>query len=178
MQTQVMPQYSIVISPPGTVLEQVKQLKQELRAAIGWYKSVNALAHITFNVFEAGPIQLAAWEAYLAAFTATQQPASLCFDHTASFANGAFYLAPDIASEQLLTGMMQDFHTGAPESAPVTTTLPHMSVGRGLDRRQLAIARAVIPGVAIRFTCDDLVLRRFNPDRMQYDIFKRFAFGQ
>ncbi len=173
-----MSQYSIVISPPEAVLEQVKQLKQALRAAIGWYKSVNALAHITFNVLEADAIQLAAWEAYLAAFTAMQQPAPLCFDHTGSFANGAFFLAPDAASEQVLTRMMLDFHAEAPEPAPVTTTNPHMSVARGLDPQQLAIARVVIPGVAIRFTCNDLVLRLFNPDRMQYDIYKRFAFDR
>ena len=173
----MMQQYSIVLSPPEPVLEQVKQWKQSLRAAIGWYKSVNALAHITFNVFEAGEERLAAWEAYLAAFVAVRQPVFLLLDHTGTFANGAFYLAPDAASELVLIRIMKDFHARAPERASVIITTPHMSVGRGLDAGQLAIAQALIREPRIGFTCNDLVLRRFNKDRMQYDIYKRFLFA-
>lgn len=172
-----MTRYSVVISPPEATLEAVKELKQRLRAAIGWYKSVNALAHITFNVLETGDTGLAAWEAYLAAFTATQHSLDLRFCSTGSFANGAFYLAPDDTSEQALTGMMTAFHTAAPETADIRVYTPHMTIGRGLDAGQLAIANTLIPAADIRFTCEDLVLRRFNPDRKQYDIYKRFSFG-
>ncbi|PSK89802.1 2'-5' RNA ligase [Taibaiella chishuiensis] len=173
-----MQQYSIVLSPPEPVLEQVKQWKRSLRAAIGcWYKSVNALAHITFNEFKAGEERLAVWKAYLAAFTAMQHTLYLRFGSTGSFANGAFYLAPDAASESVLIAMMKDFHARAPERASVTITTPHMTIGRGLDAGQLAIAKTLIPAADIRFTCEDLVLRRFNPDRKQYDIYKRFSFG-
>lgn len=172
-----LPKYSVVLSPPDETLELVKALKQRLRAAIGWYKSVNALAHITFNVFEADETMLQQWEAYLTDFAARQQYQPLLFDHTGTFANGAFFLAPDAASEHVLVRMMKDFHGGTFLDAPVKSATPHISIGRQLTADELATAHALIPEVALGFTLQDIVLRRFNESRKQYDIYKRFAFG-
>lgn len=170
-------QYSVAISPPDIVIERVRQLKQELRSAIGWYPSVNALAHITFNVFRSDTPALLQWEKYIAHFAAQQSPVSLRFNRTDAFSNGAFFLAPDEASEHVLTDMMQDFHRLTPFSTHQSVK-PHISIARRLNTGQLAIARALIPAVDIRFVCNDLVLRHFNESRKQYDIYRRFEFGR
>lgn len=171
-------QCSVAISPPVMVIERVRQLKQKLRSAIGWYPSVNALAHITFNVFRSDAPALLQWEEYIAHFATQQSSGSLHFNRTDAFSNGAFFLAPDEASEHVLTDMMQDFHRPAPFSPTARQSLkPHISIARRLSTSQLAIARALIPAIDIRFVCNDLVLRRFNKSRKQYDIYKRFGFG-
>ncbi len=169
--------YSVVISPPDAVIGQVRQLKQQLRQAIGWYGSVSALAHITFNVFEAGTEALQRWELYTAGFAIQQQPVYLQFPHTGTFANGAFFLAPDEDSDQCLIRMMQAFHLQAPLPAR-QSAMPHMSIGRRLSAAQLAIAQSLIRDTDIHFECRDLVLRRFNETRRQYDIYKRFPFRE
>lgn len=171
-----MSQYSVVISPPDPVLEEVRQMKQALRSAINWYSSVNALAHITFNVFEAEDDEIARWEAYVASFAAQQSSFAIRLDHTSTFSNGAFFLEPDDHSDLLLIQMMKAFHQQAPFSAKESVT-PHLSIGRRLKPEQLPLARALIREVDIRFVCDNLVLRRFNEGRKQYDIYKRFPFG-
>lgn len=171
-----MPRYSVVISPPDPVIEEVRQMKQRLRSAIGWYSSVHALAHITFNVFDAGDDDLARWEAYVAGFAAQQSPLAVRLDHTGTFSNGAFFLAPDDLSDLLLIQVMKVFHQQAPFPAQESVT-PHMSIGRRLTAEQLPVARALIRETDIRFVCDNLVLRRFNETRKQYDIYKPFPFG-
>lgn len=170
-------QYSIVISPPDVVIEQVQRLKLQLRSAIGWYSSVNAWAHITFNVFRADAITLLRWEQYAAAFVAARSPMPLRFLHTDAFANGAFFLAPDEPSKQWLVPMMQAFHRQAPITGAQQSVNPHLSIGRRLSPDQLSIAKTLIPSADIRFVCSDLVLRRFNPERGQYNIYRRFGFG-
>jgi len=173
-----MTKYSVVISPPDTVIEAVRQLKQQLRQAIGWYHSVNALAHITFCEFHAGTDTLARQEAYIARFAAGQSPVTLRFDHTGIFASGAFYLAPDEASGQLLGRMMKDFQLGMRLPAYKPPATPHLSISRRLGATQLPVAGTVIGEVDISFYCEDIVLRRFNETRRQYDIYRRFPFGK
>lgn len=167
--------YSVAISPPDAVLEQVRQLKQQLRGAIGWYHSAGALAHLSFHLFHSDAGTLPNWEAYIENFAARQSPVFLQFDHTDSFVNGAFFLAPDEASEQILARMIKDFHRKT-TWFPGEVVRPHMSLARRLKSSQLAVARKLIPEVNINFVCEDLVLRRFNPKRGQYDIYRRFPF--
>lgn len=167
--------YSVAISPPDTVIEAVREMKQRLRGAIGWYNSVNALAHTTFNVFQAGSDALTVWEDYISRFAAQQKSVLLRFSHTGNFSNGAFFLAPDENSERLLVDMMQAFHRKAPLDAH-QSMVPHISIARLLTLDQLAIARTLIPEADVYFKCSDLVLRRFNEFRRQYDIYRRFSF--
>lgn len=171
-----MERYAVAISPPDPVIEQVRELKQKLRSVIGWYKSVNAHAHITFNVFGADPVMLNRWERYTAGFAVQQVPVPLQFIHTDTFPNGTFFLTPDESSARSLTHMMKAFHLQAPLPAKQSLT-PHISIGRQLTPEYLSVARALIRETDIRFVCSDIVLRRFNNSRMQYDIYKRFPFG-
>ncbi len=170
-------QYSVAISPPDAVIQQIKKLKQKLQAIIGWYSSANAPAHITFNLFQSDACPDLRWETYIDRFALQQPPVSLRFDRTGSFENGAFFLAPDEPSRQLLVNLMKRFHRMSPLSRYQSTT-PHISIGRRLTSNQLSVARLLIREVDIQFICRDIVLRRFNESRKQYDLYQRFPFGQ
>lgn len=168
---------SVAVSPPDRVIEQVRQLKQKLRSNIGWYNSINALAHITFNVFQTNSETLTLWEAYMNHFAAQQSPVPLRFNRTGTFTGGAFFLAPDETSERILVEMMKAFHSDTPLPARQSVT-PHISIGRRLTVYQLSVARKLIPEADIHFVCSDIVLRRFNEDLKQYDIYRRFNFEE
>lgn len=169
--------YTVVVSPPIPVIDAIAAMKEQLKERIGRYPSCNSQAHITFNLFTGGGETLQKWEDYLAAFTAQCSPMSLNFNHTGTFENGAFFLAPDEASQAKLVNMMKEFHRSAPANHFAKSTTPHISIGRQLSRQQLDIARELIQDVSVSFMCKDLVIRVFNPQRGQYDIYKRFTFG-
>lgn len=106
--------YSVVISPPDAVIGAVREMKQRLLGSIGWYHSVNALAHVTFAEFKADSDALILWERYVRSFAARQSPVLLTFNRTASSPKGVFFLAPDGRSARLMFDMMQSFHVQAP----------------------------------------------------------------
>lgn len=170
----MIPQYSVAISPPDSVIEQVRQLKQKLFTAIGPYGSAHSPAHISFDAFEIDHVAVLPYlEQRMAGFAAGQVPQPVVFDHLETFpANGTFFLAPDSASESLLVRMRKIFRRKSNKSFR-----PHMTIGRQLNPRQLSIAQALIQEADIRFSCNEIVLRRFNEVRQQYDIYKRFSFG-
>ena len=47
-----MAKYSVVFNPSETVIETVKELKEQLSTKIGWFPSKNSLAHITICEFD------------------------------------------------------------------------------------------------------------------------------
>src|SRR5690606_1572223 len=65
--------YSVVNHPPEEVIQKIAVLKKQLEDAIGWYHSVHALAHITFNVFQFRSSAISIWENYIANFVRYQQ---------------------------------------------------------------------------------------------------------
>ena len=172
-----MPIYSVAISPPEAVISQVADMKQQLKNKIGFYQSCNSLAHITINGFIGNEATLQRWQRYLTDFTANCTPMTLCFNRTGYFGNGAFFLAPDDESKVGLVGMMKRFHAGFPAAAFGKSTVPHISIGRQLNDDQLAVAKDLITNVDLSFVCDNLVIRKLNEDRGQYDIYKRFDFS-
>lgn len=52
-----MSKYSIVVHP-SELLDEIKRIKLGLKSLIGWYSSVNALAHFTICEFLADETQL------------------------------------------------------------------------------------------------------------------------
>lgn len=168
------PQYSVAISPPDSVIEQVRQLKQKLYTVIGPYGSAHSLAHISFDAFHINEDEvLSGLERRIAGFAATQTGVPLIFDQVGTFpGNGTFFLAPDRVSASLLVRMRKIFRRKDDNSFR-----PHISIGRRLTAEQLSKAKLLIWEADILFSCRDIVLRRFNEERKQYDIYKRFSFG-
>lgn len=172
-----MPLYSVAISPPEPILDEVRSLKLQLKKNVNrHYPSVNSLAHITFCLFHGNEPTLNRWEEYLQLFCAHIDSFPCRLDRTGSFWNGAFFLAPDEASRTRLIHIMKGFYKAAPKFAFGKSTQPHMSIGRQLSAEEVAIARTIIPSVDLSFLCDNLVIRQFNEAIEQYELYKRYYF--
>lgn len=173
-------QFSTAICPSEEVVEQVRLLKEELSEQTGWFGSRNADAHITLNLFLADENELINWEQFLSMFCSNQTPFEVMLVKTDFFRrSGAFYLSPDDSSKQTLISLMENFHTAIPFDEKAHSNEPHLSIARRLNPKQLKIANQLWEAKSfdIRFTVDNLAIRKFNEVRKQYDIYKRFGFG-
>lgn len=173
-----MPRYSVVIHPPEPVIQEVALLKQQLYEKIGWYHSCHSQAHLTINLFSASEKSLPVWENYVANYTKHTTAFEVSFDKVMNFSNGAWVLLPDEYSYQKLRMLMKDFLRHIPASAFGKSSKPHISIARKLNPEQAEIAKQLLTDVDIQFSCDNLTLRKFNPERGQYDLHKQFIFGE
>lgn len=174
--TAAMPHYSIVLIPSGSVIKEVAAIKLRLKEAIGWYHSVHAQAHITFNLFAGGELTLMNWKHHVQQFAARSQAFNCCLNRTGHFSNGAFFLAPDESSRLELISLMKAFHRAAPKGGFGKSTQPHVSIGRKLSEEQLQIGKELVGEVNLSFICDNLTIRQFDPQESQYKIIERVDF--
>lgn len=168
--------YSIAICPPEDVVQKVAEYKKRLADAIGWYRSKNSEAHITFNLFSADERILAIWETYMRWLSFLIAPFPVTLDSTDHFKNGAFFLKPNQESLQSLREFMNYFNLHSPLSAQ-TQNNPHVSIGRGLSEKNLQIAKEMIRNINLKFLCDNLAIRKYNPDKQQYEVISRTYFN-
>lgn len=89
-----MKKYSIVVHPEE-LLDDIKKIKQDLKSLIGWYSSVNALAHLTICEFWADDIQLMQVKEELTKLIAGWRTEVVSLDSYDAFRGRAFYIKPD-----------------------------------------------------------------------------------
>lgn len=171
------PQYSIVILPPQKEIDYVADLKNQLNAKIGWYNSRNAKAHVTICEFTADLDELDRIIEDLKEITSYETPRHLFFDGVSSYANGAVYLKPDEQTKAPLMALMVRIQKNLGITNLYKSKSPHMSIGRKLSEENVAIALDMFADAKLDFNCSHIVLRKFNPEKKQYDIFlKDFDF--
>lgn len=168
--------YWVGICPPMATEDHVGIFKKELEERIGWYSSANSKAHISFMEFFDEDGQLHMMEEYLSRFCKNIEPFNAVFDHFGRFAR-AYCLLPDDASRKLLANLMRQFHRGKPFAKEDSFDKPHISIGRKLSEEQIAVANDLFSARLIRhgFQCNDLCIRKFNPVKKQYEVYKRFT---
>lgn len=164
-------QYSIVILPPQEGIDYVANLKNQLNAKIGWYNSRNAKAHVTICEFTAEPDELGSIMADLKEIVSYESPRHLVFDGVSSYANGAVFLKPDDATKAPLTALMGRIHKNLGVTNLYKSKSPHMSIGRKLSEENVALALNMFADAKLDFNCNHIVLRKFNPEIKQYDVF-------
>ena len=171
-----MTKYSVVFHPSETVIEAVKELKEQLSAKIGWFPSKNSLAHVTICEFE---YDLATYEnikVRIANYCRYQNPFEVRFNAFGNYTNGAFYISPDTESKTKMAEIMK----GIPKQIqfPVNhkSSEPHISIGRKLTEDQLKIAYSLFDSVDLNFNCEGITIRIFNPERKQYDVLETIPF--
>ena len=71
---------------------------------------------------------------------------------------------------------MNYFNLHSPLSAQ-TQNNPHVSIGRGLSEKNLQIAKEMIRNINLKFLCDNLAIRKYNPDKQQYEVISRTYFN-
>ncbi|MBD1428023.1 MULTISPECIES: 2'-5' RNA ligase family protein [Sphingobacterium] len=137
-----MKKYSIVVHP-AELLDEIKKIKQGLKSLIGWYSSVNALAHFTICEFWADEIQLYKVKKEVSKLVATWTIRFIILDSFDAFKGGAFYIRPDEDSSLYLQELLKAVGTKVKEIIPeaYTCTTPHLSIGRRLNEEQLEVAK-------------------------------------
>lgn len=170
--------YSVVLHPSSEVITEVKQMKEKLADAIGWYNSKNSLAHITLNEFEAAESELTNIRNHLNSICQYLQSTPAVFNRFDTFPNGAFFLAPADECKEPLKTIMKQFHLDFKYKTEIKSKEPHISIGRRLKPEQITKAYALLDLPDLFFLCDRIALRRFNPERKQFDIVEEFVFGE
>lgn len=171
--------YWVGICPPKDIVDYVDILKLELKEKIGWYHSVNSKAHITFFEFFNTGEKLAAIEYYLVEFCSNISPFEIRLSTINSFQK-AFCLFPDECSKGVLIPVMKQFQKGKPFRPDGKSVEPHMSIARLLTPEQINVAVELFSHRTFnsKFICDNLTIRKFNPEMGQYEIYKQFEFGK
>lgn len=72
---------------------------------------------------------------------------------------------------------MKEFHQSFRYKTEIKSSEPHISIGRRLTPEQIEKAYALFEKPQLAFACDRIALRRFNPERRQFDVIEVFIFG-
>ena len=171
-----MAKYSVVFHPSETVIEAVKELKEQLSTKIGWFPSKNSLAHITICEFD---YELATYEnikSRITAYCRYQNRFDVTFNSFENFTNGAFFIAPDIESKIKMAEIMKEIPKQIQFPVSHKSSEPHISIGRQLSKEQLKEAYNMFQEINLNFTCEGITIRVFNPERKQYDVLETIPF--
>jgi len=168
--------YSLCFQPDEVLIEQVKMLKLQLGEAIGWYNSKNSLAHLTIAEFQASEADIQRMQQQIQRCCTSFTPVETYLTEFGTYPNGTFFLAVDaIAKPQLREYAQKLFQTLQLKKAYKCTD-PHLSIGRKLDPNKIQKAYALFEQPDLHFTCNQIVLRRLNTQRRQFDILSTYPF--
>lgn len=173
--------YSVAIYPFGSVMDEVKGLKDELVASIGWYGSRNSKAHITICEFNAdSERQLETVKTQLHKLCDTELPLNLTFDHIGAYEkdiNSVICLLPNDESESMVKLLMTRVHKGLKVKLTNRSSNPHITIGRRLDEEKLSVANTLFMNkkINLNFCCDRIVLR-VREGNGQFVVIEEFVF--
>jgi 2'-5' RNA ligase len=165
------PKYSLIIAPPQKGIEYVNKLKDELNSKIGWYHSRNSKAHITIVEFTADEDEVEKNIKLVTEIASQEIAIHLSFDGVSNYPNGAVFLKPDEATKKPLTDLMIRIQKNLNIKNSHKSKDPHISIGRKLSEDNVEIALKMFADVKLDFECANLVLRKFNSSKKQYDYF-------
>lgn len=163
--------YSLVIAPPKIGIEYVDELKDELHAKIGWYNSRNSKAHVTIVEFTANEDELDEIITHIKEIACYEKRMHLSFDSVGYYSNGAVFLKPDVATKTPLTELMVRVQKNINIKNSYISKDPHISIGRQLNEQNVKTALEMFTNVKLDFDCSNLILRKFNTSKKQYDYF-------
>ena len=171
-----MAKYSVVFHPSETVIEAVKDLKEQLSTKIGWFPSKNSLAHITICEFDYEDETYENIKSRIANYCLYQNPFKVTFNDFENYTNVAFFIAPNTESKNKMSDIMKEILKQIQFPVSHKSTEPHISIGRQLTESQLKIAYSLFDSVDLNFICEGITIRIFNPDRKQYDVLETIPF--
>lgn len=165
-------QYSIVVHP-FTLIEEIRNIKQELKRRIGWYPSVNSLAHFTISQFKCDSTTLQEIQKRVRDRILNWEIREILLDGFGFFENSkTLYIRPEKHSclylEQLFAAVGEQVRAVVAEA--YICPHPHLSIGRSLKSEQMAIANRLFNNYSGNFVCEGVMFREFNPERKQYDL--------
>ena len=172
-----MVKYSVIFHPSDTVIETVRESKEQLSTKIGWYPSKNSLAHVTICEFDCDTTTYETIKSRITAYCHYQKCFSVIFNAFGNYPNGAFFIAPDTESKAKMVTIMKEIPKQIQFHVNHKSSEPHISIGRQLSKEQLQIAYSLFQKVHLEFLCNGITIRKFNPERKQYDIVETIPFN-
>lgn len=170
--------YSIAIHPTEDLIASIKLMKEELAAKIGWFNSKNSIAHITINEFEAEEANIERITKELTQLCDALEPTEVRLDSFGSYPNnGAFFIAPDEVSKKNLKVIMKYINDGFRVTPKFKSSDPHLSIARRLTPEKIEIANRLFTTIAMHFVCNNVVIRKFNTERKQFEVVGTFSFN-
>lgn len=170
--------YSVTIHPSEEIIAAVKSMKEQLAAEIGWFNSKNSVAHITINEFEANGTEITGIKKQLTRICDALEPVEVHFEGLGIYPNnGAFFIVPDEASKMALKVIMKSINESLRVSAKFKSSDPHLSIARRLTPEKIAVAHRLFTAIDMNFVCNSVVIRKFNPERKQFEVTDTFLFN-
>lgn len=166
--------YSIVFIPKNEIVEEIKKIKLTLAKNIGWFNSKNSIAHITICEFNSSETEIKRINTQINRKVATLSSFKIFLDEFDSYPNGAFYIKPTEDSKSKMKRTMQLISNSFTTSKKYKSNDPHLSIARKLNSENLEIAKKMFQKVELSFDCNAIYLRKFNPNKKQYDIINSF----
>ena len=149
-----------------------------MKSLIGWYSSVNALAHFTICEFWANKELLAKVKQEITKLIANWSKEVVTLNSFDAFKGGAFYIKPDGDFSLYLKVLFKTIAVKVKEIIPEAyiCTTPHLSIGRQLNEEQLEVAKRTFTSYTNSFICNGVMIREYNPMRKQYDLKEFISF--
>lgn len=172
------PLYSLVIFPSQEQMDQIRSYKQLLKDRIGWYNSVDSVAHITIIQFR-NDLEFSLFIDQVRDFCKVFSPQNAVFNSWGKFDySGTFYLAPDPLTKNYLDSLIIDLHGFLNFPIDKTQINAHISIGRKLFNGKLQLAEELFNNTIPNsiFTCDALYVRKFD-GRQYSEIIEKISFA-
>lgn len=157
-----MSHYAIVLKPSEEVSKFIKKQKAKLIDHIGPFLADHSKAHITFLLFKGGDLTKAKWERTVNDFQNKLPETSLVFDTIGTFSNGTIFYKPNDETAAFLKSEVKRMSSLAPASYYGRSLVPHLTITRKLNKKQLATAFEIIDKPQIDFPYKKLSLWKFN----------------
>ena len=174
--------YSVVVYPSEGGRDAVAKMKDSLAAKLGrTYSGRNSVASVTICEFLAQPSELTIIMEYLKQFCRTAPQREFNFSQIYAF-HTTCYIAPDDQTREFFKSLLKAFKKSFPFHRRLFgvkfSTGAHIVIGRLLDSSQLDVAAKMFIDrkADIRFQADEFVIRKFDPERKEFDNIARFKF--
>ncbi len=168
--------YSLCFQPDQDIIDQVRNMKLILGNKIGWYNSKNSLAHLTIAEFNATEKDIQRMHKQIVRCCDSFTPVNVVMDNFGTYPNGTFFLTVDNFAKPILKSYAQQLFKTLLLKNAYKCTDPHLSIGRKLDQEKIQKAFSLFEKPNLHFCCNEIVLRRLNTDRRQFDIIERYPF--
>lgn len=172
--------YSLVIYPGAAIVEYIKEKKNLLEGSIGWFASVNSLAHISICEFETDEVGYKKCSTLVHRLAEFEKEQFVYLSAYKSYPHGTYFIEPAYYSKVYLKEI---FRRVVKHIKPYFKDVkdlgndPHMSIARRLDEDKIKIAKNVLIHIDESFLCNRFALRIFNEQKGQYDIVETIPFG-
>ena len=173
---------SLAFIPCESVNAKIKNLKEILRSAIGWYSSCNSAGHVTICEFETTWDELNRIASLLVEKLQYEHAQHVYFNDYSIFRHGdtyTYYIAPTVQSKYYFNQRSATVIDALKDRFPLKAISkePHLSIGRKLEEKALKEAKSNLQQIDLDFYCDAVFVRVFNTEVKQYDIYAKIPFG-